>query len=97
MGRRPDPLLEQGALDRVPRRVGAKIARLIGAQPHEVICADSTSINLFKVLAAALHLQAARPQVSTAGRRVILSERGNFPTDLYVAQGLAHCSAVATS
>jgi len=74
----------------LPRRIGAKIARLIGARPHEVICTDSTSINLFKVLAAALHLQAARPQVSLTGRRVILSERGNFPTDLYVAQGLAH-------
>jgi kynureninase len=74
----------------LPRRVGAKIARLIGAQPHEVICADSTSINLFKALASALQLQAARPQVSIAERRVILTERGNFPTDLYVAQGLAH-------
>jgi len=70
----------------LPRRVGAKIARLIGALPHEVVCADSTSINLFKVLAAALHLQSTRsPQ-----RRLILSERGNFPTDLYVAQGLAN-------
>jgi kynureninase len=72
-----------------PRRVGAKIARLIGAQANEVICADSTSINLFKVLAAALGLVAARPQVSTRERRVILSEHGNFPTDLYMAQGLA--------
>jgi kynureninase len=70
-----------------PRRVGAKIARLIGAQPDEVICADSTSINLFKVLAAALALQA-----KDARRTVLLSERGNFPTDLYVAQGLAHLS-----
>jgi kynureninase len=72
----------------LPRRVGAKIARLIGAQPHEVICADSTSVNLFKVLATALRLQALRPQVSLAERRVIVSERTNFPTDLYVAQGL---------
>jgi kynureninase len=72
-----------------PRRVGAKIARLVGAKPNEVICADSTSINLFKVLAGALALQAARPQVSTNERRVILSERSNFPTDLYMAQGLA--------
>ncbi|GAB4483166.1 MAG: kynureninase [Burkholderiaceae bacterium] len=72
-----------------PRRVGAKIARLIGAKPAEVICADSTSINLFKALAAALALQAGRPQVSTNERRVVLSERGNFPTDLYIAQGLA--------
>jgi kynureninase len=73
-----------------PRRVGAKIARLIGAEPHEVICADSTSVNLFKVLAAALKLQASRPQVSVRQHRVILSERDNFPTDLYIAQGLAH-------
>jgi len=71
-----------------PRRVGAKIARLIGARSDEVLCTDSTSINLFKVLATALRLQAARPQVSLDGRRVVLSERSNFPTDLYVAQGL---------
>ncbi|HET9024637.1 MAG TPA: kynureninase [Burkholderiaceae bacterium] len=73
----------------LPRRVGAKIARLIGARSDEVICADSTSLNLFKVLAAALRLQAAGPPGRATGRRVILSERGNFPTDLYVAQGLA--------
>ncbi len=72
----------------MPRRVGAKIARLIGAHADEVICADSTSVNVFKVLATALALIRARPQVSTQGRRVILSERGNFPTDLYIAQGL---------
>lgn len=64
-----------------PARVGAAIAPLIGAAPDEVIVADSVSVNLFKLLAAALAL---RP-----GRRVILSEPGNFPTDLYVAQGLA--------
>ena len=57
------------------------IAAIIGAPPGSVVVADSTSVNLFKVLGAALAL---RP-----GRRVILSERGNFPTDLYVAQGLA--------
>jgi kynureninase len=69
----------------LPRRVGAKIARLIGAQSHEVICADSTSINLFKVLSAALSMaQADHPQ-----RSVILSERDNFPTDLYIAESLA--------
>ena len=72
----------------LPRRVGDKIARLIGAQLDEVICADSTSINLFKVLATALRLQSSRPQVSSRERRVILSEKANFPTDLYVAQGL---------
>jgi kynureninase len=72
-----------------PRRIGARIARLVGASANELICADSTSVNLFKVLAAALALQTARPQVSTNKRRVILSERRNFPTDLYIAQGLA--------
>jgi kynureninase len=64
-----------------PARVGGKIAQLIGAQAHEVLVADSTSVNLYKLLAAAVK---ARP-----GRRVILSEPGNFPTDLYVAQGVA--------
>ena len=71
----------------LPRRVGAKIARLVGAQADEVICADSTSLNLFKVLAFALRVQARG--VPGAPRRTILSERGNFPTDLYMAQGLA--------
>ncbi|MBL8698091.1 MAG: kynureninase [Alphaproteobacteria bacterium] len=65
----------------LPRRVGDKIGRLVGAAPGEVIVADSTSINVFKVLAAALAL---RPD-----RRTILSDSGNFPTDLYMAQGLA--------
>ena len=73
----------------LPRRVGARIGRLIGAEAAQVICADSTSVNLFKVLATALNIVRTRPQVSTRARRVILSERGNFPTDLYVAQGLA--------
>ena len=66
----------------LPQRAGAKIARLIGAEADEVIATDSTSINLFKLLAAALKL---RP-----GRRVILTEAGNFPTDIYMAEGLAH-------
>ena len=61
-------------------RVGAKIGRLIGAGPGETIAGDSTSINLFKLLAAALQLNPKR--------RVILSERDNFPTDLYIAEGL---------
>jgi kynureninase len=64
----------------LPLRVGDKIARLIGARPGEVAVADSTSVNLFKLMAAALRL---RPD-----RRVIVSDVGNFPTDLYVAQGL---------
>lgn len=66
-----------------PVRIGAKIARLIGAEPHEVIVADSTSVNLFKLLHAAL---AARP-----GRGTVLSEPGNFPTDLYIAEGVVRC------
>jgi kynureninase len=64
----------------LPQRVGDKIAPLIGAKPGEVVAADSTSVNLFKLLSAALALQ--------GGRSVILSERDNFPTDLYVAQGV---------
>lgn len=63
------------------RRVGAKIAPFIGAQPHEVVVADSTSANLYKLLVAAVKAQ--------NGRRTILSEPGNFPTDLYMADGAA--------
>ena len=63
-----------------PQRVGDKIARLVGAAPGEVVAADSTSVNLFKLLAGAISL---RP-----GRRTILTEPGNFPTDLYMMQGL---------
>jgi kynureninase len=61
-------------------RVGEKIGRLIGAEPGTTVVGDSTSVNLFKLLAAALD---QRPD-----RRVILTEEGNFPTDLYMAQGL---------
>ncbi|CUA94316.1 kynureninase [Pannonibacter indicus] len=64
----------------LPRRVGDRIGRLVGAAPGTVIAGDSTSVNLFKVLSAALAL---RPE-----RKVILSDTGNFPTDLYMAQGL---------
>ena len=103
------------------QRVGDKIARLVGAAPGELVVADSTSVNLFKVLSAALHLAqdthrthrtnstnstpgtdgaAAAPATapgSEAGneasprpqRHVIVSERSNFPTDLYIAQSLA--------
>jgi len=74
------------------RRTGAKIARLIGAADDEVICADSTSVNLFKVLAAALRLEQKRPPITEHDRGVILSERGNFPTDLYIAQAIAEMS-----
>lgn len=71
-----------------PRRVGGKIARLIGAADDEVICADSTSVNLFKALAAALRQQ----HVTGTDCDVILSERGNFPTDLYIAQAITEFS-----
>jgi kynureninase len=63
-----------------PTRIGDKIARLIGAKSGEVIVADSTSVNLFKLLAEALRVQ--------PGRHFILTEASNFPTDLYVANGL---------
>jgi kynureninase len=70
----------------LPQRTGDKIARLIGAGPGEVIAADSTSVNLFKALSIALE--------ANRGRGILLSEHGNFPTDLYIAQGLAaHLSA----
>lgn len=70
----------------MPSRLGDKLANLIGAKKGEVVVTDSTSINLFKTLAAGLHIQQQDPK--TASRRVIVSERGNFPTDLYIAQGL---------
>jgi len=63
-----------------PQRTGEKIARLVGAAPGQVIAADSTSVNLFKALSVAVR--------ANAGRRVILSEKANFPTDLHVVQGL---------
>jgi kynureninase len=63
-----------------PERVGAKIARLIGAEPDEVIIADSTSVNLFKLVVAALRFQ--------QGRSRILTDNLNFPSDLYILQGV---------
>ena len=75
---------ESGWID-APQRVGAKIARLIGAQPHEVIVADSTSVNLFKLLAAAARL---------SDRPVLLSEAGNFHTDLHIASGAAEMTGL---
>lgn len=69
----------------LPQRVGDKIARLVGAGPGELVVADSTSVNLYKVASAAL--QAAR--ADDPGRTRIVSERSNFPTDLYIAESLA--------
>ena len=68
----------------MPLAVGDKIARLLGAGAGEVVAADSTSINLFKVLSAAIHIaRADAPQ-----RTKVVSERSNFPTDLYIAEAL---------
>lgn len=64
----------------LPIVTGEKIAKLIGADPGQLICCDSISINLFKILHCALQLN--------PNRRIILSQQENFPTDLYVAEGL---------
>jgi kynureninase len=67
------------------QRIGNKIARLVGAGEGELVVADSTSVNLFKVLSAALRIS----RTDHPNRNVILSERSNFPTDLYIAESLA--------
>jgi kynureninase len=67
----------------LPSRLGNLLAPLIGAKPDEVVVTDSTSINLFKAIAAALQMQAQHAQ-----RKVIVTERSNFPTDIYMAEGL---------
>jgi kynureninase len=64
-----------------PTKIAARLAPIVGAKPTELLIADSTSVCLFKLLVAAAR---ARP-----GRRTIISQKRNFPTDLYVAQGLA--------
>ena len=68
----------EGWID-APQRVGAMIAPLIGADLDDVIAADSTSVNLYKLIVAALRLDPLR--------NVVVSEAGNFPTDLHVAEG----------
>lgn len=68
----------EGWID-APQRVGAMIAPLIGADADEVIAADSTSVNLYKLIVAALRVDPAR--------NVVVSEAGNFPTDLHIAEG----------
>ena len=64
----------------LPQTIGAKIAPLIGASPHNVVMADSTSVNLFKVISAAVALQPSRHKIVTETR--------NFPTDNYIAEGV---------
>ncbi len=68
------------------QRIGDKIARLVGAEAGTLVVADSTSVNLYKVLASAMTLATAE---SPSTRRTILSERTNFPTDLYIADTAA--------
>ena len=68
----------------LPQRVGDRIGALVGAKPGECVAADSTSVNLFKVLSAASRIVKA----DSSTRRVLVSERQNFPTDLYIAEGL---------
>jgi kynureninase len=69
-----------------PQRIGAKIAALVGAGPNEVIVADSTSVNLFKLIVAAAAL--------APDRRQLLSEAGNFHTDLHIAGGAAELAGL---
>ena len=69
----------------LPQSVAAKLETVIGAEPGSVVIADSTSVNLFKLLAAALDRAAA---MEAGKRRKILTERDNFPTDNYIAEGL---------
>ncbi|MDD1450707.1 kynureninase [Sphingomonas sp. H160509] len=66
-----------------PQRIGAKIAPLIGAAPDEVIIGDTTSTHLFKALVAGLR--------SNPDRHTVISEAGNFPTDLHIAEGAVAC------
>ncbi len=68
----------------MPQRLGDKIATLVGASKGSVVATDTTSINLYKVLGAALNI-AAQDQPR---RKLVLSERSNFPTDLYIAEAL---------
>jgi kynureninase len=69
----------------MPKRLGDRLAPIIGARPGEVVVTDTTSLNLFKALAAALEIQRQK----APERKVIVTERSNFPTDIYMADGLA--------
>jgi kynureninase len=69
----------------MPKHLGDRLAPLIGARAGEVVVTDTTSLNLFKALAAALAIQ----QQQAPERKVIVTERANFPTDIYMADGLA--------
>ena len=68
----------------LPIRIGEKIGRLIGGGDGECVATDTTSVNIFKAISAALRIQ----QDDAPTRRIIVSERENFPTDLYIIEGL---------
>jgi kynureninase len=68
----------------LPKRLGDRLAPLVGADAGEIVVTDTTSLNLFKALAAALSIQ----QETAPRRKVIVTERSNFPTDIYMAEGL---------
>jgi len=68
-----------------PQRAAARIARLVGAAPQQMVVTDSTSVNLFKLMVAAGRIQQAR----APGRRVIVAEHDNFPTDAYIDAAVA--------
>jgi len=72
----------------LPEAVGAKIAPLIGAEESQVIACDSISVNLTKVLCAALHIQNSQSE-QNGTRNLVMSQQDNFPTDLYMVQGLS--------
>ena len=72
----------------LPLKIGNEIAPLIGAAADEVAVTDSTSVNIFKAVAGALHMQ--KNKATTAKRRVIVTERSNFPTDIYIIEGIKH-------
>jgi kynureninase len=74
----------------MPQRIGAKIAPLIGAKPHEVLACDSTSVNLFKLLVAAADLQ--RGERGAAG--TLLTESQNFHSDIYIADAAARLAGM---
>jgi kynureninase len=70
-----------------PRALGAGLSAILGADPEDVVVCDTTTVNLFKLLTYALRLQ--------PDRRVVVAERHVFPTDLYVAEGLARHAGVS--
>ena len=70
-----------------PTEIGNRIARLIGAEENHVMIGDTLSIKVFQAVAAAMSLQHAKGGAAAA-RKVILSDNGNFPSDLYMAEGL---------